>query len=123
MELNEYQKQAMSTCMDSSRNYTYMAEGLVSEVGEFMGKVAKGIRKGYVVIQDNHLKVYEDKLTQTDKEEFCLGLLKELGDVLWFVAGLAREMNVDLETIAQMNITKLASRKERGVIVGDGDNR
>lgn len=123
MELNKYQEQAMTTCMESSANYTYMAEGLVSEVGEFMGKVAKGIRKGYAIIQDNQLKVYEDKMTYEQKEEFCIGLLHELGDIMWFVAGLAREMHVDLETIAQMNLTKLASRQKRGVIDGNGDNR
>lgn len=123
MELNEYQKQAMSTCMESSRNYVYMAEGMVGEMGEFMSKVAKGIRKGYVTIQDNHLKVYEEKLNAEEKKEFCIGLLQELGDILWFVSGLAREMNVDLETIAQLNITKLSSRQQRGVIDGNGDNR
>ena len=123
MELNEYQKVAMSTCLESSHNYTYMAEGLVSEVGEFMGKVAKGIRKGFIIIQDNQLKVYEDKMTYEEKEELCIGLLHELGDINWFVAGLARELHVDLETIAQMNITKLSSRKKRGVIEGNGDNR
>lgn len=113
----------MSTCLESSHNYTYMAEGLVSEVGELMGKVAKGIRKGFIVISDNQLKVYDDKMTQEEKEELCIGLLHELGDILWFVAGLAMEMHVDLETIAHLNITKLASRKSRGVIDGNGDNR
>ena len=44
MELNDYQNKAMSTCMDSSRNMSYMAMGLTSEVGEFMGKIAKAIR-------------------------------------------------------------------------------
>lgn len=123
MELNQYQEQAMTTCMESSHNYTYMAEGLVSEVGEFMGKVAKGIRKGHIIIQDNDLKVYEDKMTYEEKEGLCMGLLQELGDILWFVAGLARELHVDLDTIAQMNLTKLASRQQRGVIDGNGDNR
>lgn len=109
--------------METSHNYTYMAEGLVSEVGEFMGKVAKGIRKGYITIQDNELKVYEDKMTYEEKEGLCMGLLQELGDILWFVAGLTREMHVDLETIAQLNLTKLSSRQKRGVIEGNGDNR
>ena len=121
MELNEYQERAMSTCMDSSHNYTYMAEGLVAEVGEFLGKVAKGIRKGYVTIQDNQLKVYEDKCTDEMEKEFCKGLLSELGDVLWFVAGLARELGVSLDTIAVLNLNKLSSRKVNGTIDGNGD--
>ena len=49
MELNDYQKKAMSTCMDSSRNMSYMAMGLVSEVGELTGKIAKAIRKGDIL--------------------------------------------------------------------------
>ena len=34
MELNEYQKQAMTTCTESSRNFSYMMLNLVGEVGE-----------------------------------------------------------------------------------------
>lgn len=45
MELNEYQKRAMSTCMPSCKNYCYMMDNLVAEVGEFAGKVAKAKRK------------------------------------------------------------------------------
>ena len=50
MKLKDYQKKAMSTCMDSSRNMSYMAMGLVSEVGELTGKIAKAIRKGDIYI-------------------------------------------------------------------------
>ena len=45
MTLNEYQKQAITTCTESSENFAYMSLNLVGEVGEFMGKVAKAIRK------------------------------------------------------------------------------
>ena len=47
----------------------------------------------------------------------------ELGDILWFAAGIAEVMGWILEEVAQENIDKLASRKERGVIDGNGDNR
>ena len=50
MTLNEYQKKAMSTCMPSCNNFSYMALNLVGEVGEFVGKVAKAIRKGHISI-------------------------------------------------------------------------
>ena len=50
LDLFEYQTKAMNTCMDSSRNMSYMALGLMSEVGEFTGKIAKAIRKGNVYI-------------------------------------------------------------------------
>ena len=45
LTLNEYQKQAMTTCMPSSENFSYMFLNLVGEVGELARKVAKHIRK------------------------------------------------------------------------------
>jgi len=42
---------------------------------------------------------------------------------MWYLAVLANEMDYDLATIAQINIDKLNSRKERGVLSGSGDNR
>lgn len=45
MELNEYQEQAMTTCTESSQNFSYMMLNLVGEVGELASKVAKAIRK------------------------------------------------------------------------------
>ena len=52
MELNEYQQQAMSTCMPSCDNFGYMFLNLVGEVGELASKVAKGIRKEEVFLFD-----------------------------------------------------------------------
>jgi excinuclease UvrABC nuclease subunit len=53
MELNEYQKGAMSTCMESSNNVAYMLTGLTAEVGEVNDKIAKAIRKGKIRIDNN----------------------------------------------------------------------
>jgi NTP pyrophosphatase (non-canonical NTP hydrolase) len=47
----------------------------------------------------------------------------ELGDVLWYVAQLASELELDLEDIAAANLAKLASRAARNVIGGSGDRR
>ena len=128
MELNDYQKKAMSTCMDSSRNMSYMAMGLVSEVGEFMGKIAKAIRKGDVHIgnndQDSDLHYTIEFMADPDRcREWEMDLKHELGDILWFAAGIAEVMGWTLEEVAQENIDKLASRQKRGVIDGNGDNR
>lgn len=119
MTLNDYQKKAMSTCMPSCNNFGYMMLNLVGEVGEFASKVAKAIRKGKISIE-------YDELIPTNKiaNEVLLAELKsEAGDILWQLSGLCEIMGWKLEDVAQGNLDKLASRKERGVIDGNGDNR
>lgn len=121
MTLNEYQKKAMSTCMETSNNFSYMLLNLVAEVGEFAGKIAKQIRKGQSNINQNQLQTEMRVLVEHPelKEEAC----KELGDVLWQLSGLCTVMNVSLEDIAKQNLNKLADRQKRNVIDGNGDNR
>lgn len=114
MTLEEYQKRAMTTCMASSENFSYMFLNLVGEVGEFASKVAKAIRKEENCIEYNDLGV-----TVTNNEE----LQKEAGDILWQLSGLCTVMGWNLEDIAQQNLDKLASRQQRNVIDGSGDNR
>lgn len=120
MTINEYQQKAMSTCMDTSHNYIYMAEGMVGEMGEFMSKVAKGVRKGKMKVSSNTLVILAAK---QERPEILEGLKAELGDILWFVAGMADVMGWSLDEVAQANVDKLASRQERGKIEGEGDNR
>ena len=50
-------------------------------------------------------------------------LIKELGDVLWYVSALADELDAFLGDIALVNIEKLRSRQERNKISGSGDSR
>lgn len=126
MELNEYQKKAMATCMDSCDNISYMLLNLVSEVGEFSGKLAKAIRKkqvaigGQTSINRNRLTVIDDDF---DVLTFDQELRKEAGDILWQFAGVCSVMGWKLNDVGYDNLIKLADRKERGVIDGDGDNR
>ena len=117
MELNDYQKRAMETCMDTCKNDSYMLLNLVAEVGELAGKIAKGIRReeievceGNYLLNQNHR--YDDK-----------DLMLEAGDILWQLAGLCKMMGWTLEDVAQANLDKLASRQQRGVIDGNGDHR
>jgi NTP pyrophosphatase (non-canonical NTP hydrolase) len=106
---NEYQKFTASTAIYPNRgnNPTYPTLGLCGEAGEVAEKVKKLLRDdaGYI---------------DYDKRQ---EVKKELGDVLWYVSELASEFSLDLEDIAQGNIEKLSSRKERGVLGGSGDNR
>lgn len=46
-----------------------------------------------------------------------------MGDVLWYMARLAEELDTDLGLVAQHNIDKLADRKLRSSLNGSGDHR
>jgi NTP pyrophosphatase (non-canonical NTP hydrolase) len=81
--------------------------GLCGETGEIAEKIKKLIR---------------DKKAILD-EEFISEIKKELGDVLWYLAVLAKQFDLNLNDIAEKNIEKLASRKERNVLSGSGDER
>lgn len=119
MTLNEYQRGAMTTCMGSCHNFSYMFLNLVGEIGELASKVAKHIRRGELKITDNYLNIGASELTDNN----IAGLRKEAGDCLWQLAGLCSVLGWTLEEVARENLAKLADRKERGVINGDGDTR
>lgn len=120
MELNEYQKKAMSTCMPTCDNPLYMVGLIQEEAGELQGKFNKAIRKGLLEFVNNQMVWLG---TVEELEDFHAEMQKELGDILWAVAGTANVFRWDMNGTGQTNLDKLASRKERGVIVGSGDNR
>lgn len=110
MEFDEYQhlSQRTNKYQAGFEKRVCCALGIASEAGEVAGKVDKCIRK-------NHNTDFTDE----QKKEIA----KEMGDVLWFLTGLADELGYTLKEIAQMNIDKLADREKRNVICGSGDNR
>lgn len=108
MEMNAYQAAAKETAVfPKDQGIVYTALGLTSEAGEVADKVKK-------VIRDN-----EGVFTEEVRE----AIKRELGDVLWYVSGLAWELGYTLEDVADTNITKLSSRFQRGQIGGSGDDR
>ena len=121
MTLNEYQEKAMTTCMPSSENFSYMFLNLVGEVGEFASKVAKHIRKGHYSIMDSNIANGNNIDDLKEPEAALEELKKEAGDVLWQLSGLCIVMGWSLEDVAQMNLDKLAARKAVGTIDGNGD--
>jgi NTP pyrophosphatase (non-canonical NTP hydrolase) len=102
IDFEEYQKKAWETALETAKNPAYMVSNLASEAGEVAGKYAKWVRDGIL-----------------DEE----GLQKEMGDVLWQVAGLATVMGWSLSDLASKNLQKLADRKARLAIGGSGDER
>lgn len=118
----------MGTCMDTSRNLTYMLGLLHEESGELQGKFDKAVRKGIIVVDHNHYH-FTETATGEDKTSLIESIKKELGDVMWASNGIASclsELSGEETTMASiclMNLEKLASRKERNKIDGEGDNR
>ena len=86
--------------------YTYAALGLASEAGEVAGKIKKYVRGDYESIDEIREKVID-----------------ELGDVLWYVAALALELDTSLEEIKDKNAEKLLNRLRLNKIKGEGDYR
>ncbi len=109
MDFNLYQKTSRKTAIypDRGKNIIYPTLGLAGEVGEVVEKVKKSIRDD------------GGKITKERKD----GLIKELGDVLWYVAQIAAELKVSLNDVAKGNLEKLKSRQDRGALHGSGDDR
>ena len=119
MEMNEYQKQAKTFDVSgdkikriSNEAYTQMIlrlahslSGLAEEIGEVEGKFKKFLRGDLTT------------------EQFIEQVAPELGDVLWYLSDTALNVGIDLNDVALWNLVKLRSRKERGKIKGNGDNR
>mgnify|MGYP002678169899 CR=1 FL=1 len=124
LDFDTYQKQAMTTCVPNSNNFAYMSYGLVGEVGELAGKIAKGIRKGLFRLRGNEITLNrDDEETNQEARDLIAGVIDEAGDCLWELSGLLTTLGCSLGGVAKNNLKKLADRKKRGVIVGNGDNR
>jgi len=109
MNFEEYQKKSRETAIypEKDNNFVYPVLGLVGEAGEIAEKIKKVLRDSEGVIND------QEKIE----------IKKELGDVLWYLAQIATELNLSLGGVAQANLEKLESRKQRNKLHGSGDNR
>jgi NTP pyrophosphatase (non-canonical NTP hydrolase) len=88
--------------------WLYPLLGLAEEMGEVAGKVAKFIRKSRK--EADYPKLRED-------------VKKELGDVAYQLSETARQFGWTLQDVIDGNVEKLSDRKERGVLIGEGDER
>ena len=109
INFGEYQLESRKTAIypNIDSNFIYPTLGLAGEAGEICEKIKK-------IIRDKSGIISED-----DRQE----IKKELGDVTWYVANLASELNLSYQEIAQENIEKLKDRQKRNVLHGNGDNR
>ena len=124
---DEYQVRTQDTAVypnqGSFGGAMYAVTALNEEAGEVAGKVAKFIRKssGW----DELLTYGADYNINQEcyPEELVLAVSKELGDVLYQAARVAEEFGLNLSDVATENIERLADRKKRDVIIGEGDDR
>ena len=109
MDFKEYQKKSRKTAIypQKGKNFVYPTLGLVGEAGEIAEKIKKAIRDD------------GGKISNARREE----IVKEMGDVLWYLAQLATELGVSFNQVAEENLKKLFSRKKRGKLHGSGDSR
>ena len=113
MKLDEYQKNiikydtSVETDNFTSAGFIEKIFGLTGEAGETADKVKKIIR--------------DKKGEPTDEDRAAI--VKELGDVLWYVASISRYLGVSLSEVAEKNIDKLEDRYQRNAIHGHGDER
>lgn len=102
MTINEYQEAALRTVnMEAYKNDTDMLLngilGLTGESGECSDMIKKHLYQGHSI----------------DREH----LVKELGDIAWYLAVSAKALGYDLESVLQMNVDKLKKRYPEGFSV------
>lgn len=106
MNFDDYQEQAAEFCRYPAKDkLLFYCLGLGGETGEVLEKVKK---------------MYRDR---QDSIDIAGDVLKELGDVLWYLSRIADAFNLALSDVAHANIAKLTDRRYRDVLKGSGDNR
>lgn len=113
LSFKEYQKQSFTTAIYPERGtgswgaLAYVVLGLNGEAGEVAEKVKK-------IYRDHGGKIAPEKLEELEKE---------IGDVLWYLAGTCTELGIDLGRVAERNLDKLFDRQDREMLTGEGDDR
>lgn len=110
-DFDDYQNFAATT--DKAGTNLNCLLGLMGEIGEVAEKLKKHTRV-------HNMESFDLASLPLELRE---DLAKEVGDILWYLCSFSRRLGYRLGTIALMNVTKLDSRKQRGVLHGKGDNR
>ena len=113
--LNGYQDAAQTTAIYPGKGsfwgLNYVALKMNGEAGEIAEKIGK-------LMRDKGVQPFDQIPVEAIKD-----LVKECGDVLWYIAAAAKELGFSLEEVAALNIAKLKDRQERNKLSGSGDNR
>lgn len=113
LDFDQYQRRTERTAIGFSTSdsedvtrdeaIVFNALGVNGEAGEIAEKVKKYRREG--------------------DEDYFDDVRGEIGDCIWYMARLCDEIGVSFEAVAESNLRKLADRKQRGQITGEGDER
>ena len=106
MTINEYQRLAMRTLNPALSRQDVLLNGvmgLCGESGEVIDLVKKHLHQGHPMDREN--------------------MIRELGDVAWYLAEAATALDVPLETVFQGNLDKLRQRYPNGFDTGASVNR
>ena len=106
MTINEYQEAALRTASSLNPDYPRLLNGVMGlsgESGEVIDMLKKHIFQGHDLDYDH--------------------VVKELGDIAWYLAISADAIGVDLESVLRLNIEKLEKRYPDGFKISDSVNR
>ena len=113
MNIDDYSKKALLT-LGYGHNYGDVSPTLMAEVLGLAGESGE--------VAEKFKKIIRDKQGQISPEE-KVELIKEFGDILWYINSVAHLLGSSLEEVALENNRKTSSRQKRGVLSGSGDNR
>jgi NTP pyrophosphatase (non-canonical NTP hydrolase) len=114
MNLQDYSDQAISTDLYVRDGQPIDSHAMLEKVFGLVGEAGEVAEKFKKILRDK-----DGQASDEDKKE----IMKELGDVLWYVNSVGIYLGFTLDDIASTNLDKVLSRKERGLTRGSGDNR
>jgi NTP pyrophosphatase (non-canonical NTP hydrolase) len=106
MNLVEYQdrvKRTMNKSLGEKQALSMLSMGIAGESGELIDMLKKSL------YHDHELNIHE--------------VIKEVGDIMWYIANLCNELNLDLSQILDINIEKLLKRYPDGFDTKKSINR
>jgi NTP pyrophosphatase (non-canonical NTP hydrolase) len=113
MNIQDYSQTAITTLL-SNQAYGEISPKLMDQVLGLVGESGEIAEKFKKLIRDKNGEISEADTTE---------IIKELGDVLWYINTISVTLGRSLEEVAEVNLEKVLSRQSRNVLNGSGDNR
>lgn len=127
--LDHYQEMATKSAIYPGQGtplgLAYVALKMNGEAGEFAEHVGKAMRDDGLIFDatESASEVPRNIMFGIPTPERRALLIKEIGDVLWYLSAACNELNISLSEAALTNLEKLCDRGERNALSGSGDKR